>query len=202
MKTTTLMIVLVAAFAFALVGCKKGGGGATPEDAVKGMMDAAIAKNWEKAVSYVDVEGIVETMKKQMAGMSEEAKKEMEKTMGDMLDVKKVKAKMIEDMKKDENAVTSYKIIETKSKTDKSVVFVVETVEGKKTKTSDITVVKVGNVWKMGAPEMPAIEPSVIETPVIEEKGKEEIPTNIETTTEETKVEEGKDKEPKKDEEK
>jgi hypothetical protein len=136
----------------------KGGGGATPEDAVKGMMDAAIAKNWEKTVSYIDVEGMVELMKKQIAGMSEEVRKEMEKTMGDMLDVKKAKAKMIEQMKQDDKAVTSYKIIEVKDKTDKSATVVVETVEGKETKKNNIPVVKVGNVWKMGMAEMPAIE--------------------------------------------
>jgi len=102
----------------ALVGCKKGGG-ATPEDAVKGMMEAAKAKNWEKVVSYMDIAGMVEATKKQFdtmtKGMPAEQVAEMKKGMADMMDVGKAKAKMIEEMNKDDKAPTSYKILEVKN---------------------------------------------------------------------------------------
>lgn len=185
MRTSSLMIVLIAIFAVALVGCKKGGGGATPEDAVKGMMEAAKAKNWEKVVSYMDVESMVDMAKKQMEKMPEEFKKDAEKAMADMLDVKKARAKMIEEMKKEDKAPTSYKIIETKNQTDTTAVVVVETTEGEKTRKDEIPVKKVGGKWMIAfpegagpGPEIPEIkEPEtkepVVETPVVEEENKE-----------------------------
>jgi hypothetical protein len=189
MKTTGLLIVLIAAFAVALVGCKKGGGGATPEDAVKGMMEAAKAKNWEKAVSYMDVESMVEQAKKQVAtmtkDMSAEDKKKMEDQMGDMLDAKKMRSKMVEEMKKEDKAPTSYKILEVKNKTDNSAIVVVETTEGKETKKDEIPVKKVGNKWMIGfggeagIGEPPVTEPPVTEPPVIEEKKEEVPPTDV-----------------------
>jgi hypothetical protein len=211
MKTTTLMIVLVAAFAFCLVGCKKGGGGATPEDAVKGMMDATKAKNYEKAVSFIDVEAMVAASKKMFEKMTKdmpaEEKKKMEKEMADQMDVAKVKTKLIEQLKKDPaKSDVTYEIIEVKDKKDTSATVVVKITEkgSKEAETVPFPVTKTGSKWmvnfaSMMDMEMPAIETPVKETPVIEEKGKDETTTDTETTTDETKVEEGKDKEPTKD---
>ena len=186
MRASSLMVVLLAIFAVALVGCKKGGGGATPEDAVKGMMEAAKAKNWEQVVSYMDVESMVDMAKKQMENMPEESKKEAEKAMADMLDVKKARAKMIEEMKKEDKAPTSFKIIETKNQTDTTAVVVVETTEGKETRKDEIPVKKVKGKWMIAFPgeeglgpeipeiEVPEIKGPVVEPPVIEEDDTEE----------------------------
>ena len=186
MRISNLIIVLLAIFAVALAGCKKGGGGSTPEAAVKGMKEAAKAKDWETVVSYMDVESMVDMAKKQMENMPEELKKDAEKSMADMLDVKKARAKMIEEMKKDDKAPTDYKIIETKNQTDTTAVVVVETTEGKETRKDEIPVKKVKGKWMIvfpeGAgpgPEIPEIkqpeknEP-VVEEPVVEEKDIEE----------------------------
>ena len=201
MRTTGLMIALFMVLTVALVGCKKGGG-ATPEDAVKGMMEAAKAKNWEKVVSYMDIAGMVEATKKQFdkmtKGMPAEQVAEMKKGMADMMDVGKAKAKMIEEMKKDDKAPTSFKILEVKNKTENSAIVVVETTQGKETKKDEIPVKKIGNVWMLSFPgdtgetPTPEIEEPVTEPPVIEEEPVKEIP-DVEAPKEEP-VEEPKEK--------
>ena len=152
MKTKALMFVLVTAFAMAFVGCG-GGGASTPEDAVKGMMEAAQAKDWEKAVSYMDIEGMAKAMKEmmdeQMKDMDDETKKQMEEQVGDMTDPKKLKEKFIKEMKEDEGKQDfTYKIIETKDKKDDSAKVVVEITEkGEEPDKETFDVKKIGGKW-------------------------------------------------------
>ena len=57
MKRSALVLVIAAVFAVVSFGCGGGGGGKTPKDAVDGMMKAAKAKDWEKAISFMDIDG-------------------------------------------------------------------------------------------------------------------------------------------------
>jgi len=59
------VFVLVAVFAVSYIGyCDEGG--ETPKAAVRGMMEAVKAGDYEKAIGYMDLEGICTAIKKQM----------------------------------------------------------------------------------------------------------------------------------------
>jgi hypothetical protein len=162
MKTRLLMLVIVAAFGATLISCGGGGGGKTPEEAVSGMMDAVKAKEWEKAVSFMDIDGIVAAMKEQIdeqtKDMSEEEKKQFDEMMGEemkaMTDPKKMKEKMIETLKEKPPEFT-YKIKETKDGEEGVKIVVVEITEkDKEPETEEFPVKKVGGVWKISVPGM------------------------------------------------
>ena len=86
MRAITVMFVLIAVFTTGLIGC--GGGGENPEniknllDPVEDMMDAVQAKDYEKAVSYMDIDGICRELRSQIEEIAkdlpEEDKKKME----------------------------------------------------------------------------------------------------------------------------
>ena len=179
MKISSLMIALLAIFAVALAGCSKGGGGATPKEAVEGMMEAMKTNNTEKFVSYFDIGGAVAEAKKKYEEMTkdmpEEQKKQMEKLMGDALDVNKAKAKMIESLKKEKAPEFTYKILEVKDeKADSATVVVEITEKGKEAEKQEFPVKKVGNKWMASMPEIP-METPTIETPTIPEDVKETV---------------------------
>ena len=158
MKAKVLMIVIIAAFTVALVGCGgSGGGGKTPEDAVKGMMEAAKAKDWEKAATFCDFEGTAKVMKEAMEeginklpeDQQEEAKKMMDEQMKEMT-AEKLKEKFIEDKKEETKEDFTYEIGEVKDKTDNSAMVVVKIKQGEKEDEDKIPVVKVNGTWKIG----------------------------------------------------
>ena len=152
MKTRLLMFVIVAAFGATLISCGGGGGGKTPEEAISGMMDAVKAKDYEKAVSYMDVDGMVKEMRSQLEKMGkdlpEEAKKKMDEELAEMTP-EKMKEKMIETLKEKPPEFT-YKIKETKDGEDGMKIVVVEITEkDKEPDTEEFPVKKVGGVWKI-----------------------------------------------------
>ena len=143
-KTISLLIVLTLVTISAAAFC------GSPEDAVKGMIEAVKAKDWEKAVSYIDFEGMAKAMKEMMAGgveeMDEETQKQMDEEMASITP-EKMKEQMINSMKEDVTNFT-YKIIETKDVTeDKATVIVEITEEGEEPEEIPFPVRKVDGKW-------------------------------------------------------
>lgn len=149
-KTIWIMGIVCFAFVSALAYC------AGPEDAVKGMLDAVKAGEWEKAAAFIDFEGMANAMKKMMDGMDEETKKMMQEQMGDMFDAAKIKEKMIEEMKADTSKKSiTYKIIEVKDKKDDSAIVVTEiTEEGEEPEKVNFPVKKVDGKWIINFADM------------------------------------------------
>lgn len=149
-KTIWIIGIVCVAFVSATAYC------AGPEDAVKGMLDAVKAGNWEKAATFIDFEGMANAMKKMMEGMDEETKKMMEEQMGDMFDAAKIKEKMIEEMKADTSKKNiTYKIVEVKDKKDDSAIVVTEiTEEGKEPEKVDFPVKKIDGKWIISFADM------------------------------------------------
>jgi hypothetical protein len=159
---------------------------AGPEDAVKGMFDAAKAGEWEKACSFMDLEGMAVAMKEMMTkmteGMDDATKKQMEEQMGEMTDATKIKAKMIEQMEADETKKDfTYKIIEVKDKKEDSAIVVAEITEkDQKPQTMNFPVKKLKGKWLIDfakmAPGAGMEEPVEVEPEVKEGETKEETP--------------------------
>jgi len=158
MKTKTVILVLVAAFTIGLVGCG-GGGGKTPKDAVDSMMKAAKAGNWEKAVSYMDIDGICKKAKeefdKEMEGKTDEEKKEIEEAMPEevnaLLDPKKMKEMFIEKMKEDDDMKDfEYEITDVSEEKDGIVTVTVKiTPKDGEPDEQEFAVKKVKGGWKI-----------------------------------------------------
>ena len=126
----------------------------TPEEAVKGMMEAVKAGDYEKAAGYVDIAGIARTLREFMESvmetMPDESKVEMKKEM-EKMSPENIKAQMIAAMKAETTGENfSYKIIETKDKTENTAVVVVEITVDDETKTEEIPLIKVDGKWKIG----------------------------------------------------
>jgi hypothetical protein len=108
MRARIVILVLAATFTVSLIGC--GGKEEDPAEkikgllgAVEGMFDAVKAKDYEKAVSYMDIDGICEEMRSQIREMARNLPEEDKKKMEDgLVDITPEKAKemMIEFLKK------------------------------------------------------------------------------------------------------
>jgi len=165
-KTIWILGIVCFAFVSAAAYC------AEPEDAVKGMLDAVKAGNWEEAVTFIDFDGMANAVKKMMEGMDEETKKMMEEQMGDMMDPVKIKENMISMMEADESKKDiTYKIVETKDKKDDSATIVTEITEtGKDPETVNFPVKKIKGKWLISFADM---MPSGMEMESTEEEGEE-----------------------------
>ena len=147
-----LFVVLAVVFVAALIGCG-GGGGKTPEAAVKNAYEALKNKDWEAAVSCMDMDGMTKQMRemgmKGMEGMPEKEKAEAIKKLDEM--IAKMKETVIEEMKKARgDKEYSYKILETKDKKETSATVVVEVTKDGKPEKEDVPLIKVNGLWKIG----------------------------------------------------
>jgi hypothetical protein len=133
-----------------------------PVETIHTMMAAVKAGDWEKAVDYIDIEGMCKFMKEEIARqtehMSEEERKRLEETMGEemraMADPKKMKEKMIEALKEKPPEFT-YRIKEVRDGKEGVKIVVVEITEkDKQPDTEEFPVKKVGGAWKITIPGM------------------------------------------------
>jgi len=163
MRIRNVMSTLVAVFTNSLIGyCDEDV--RTPKATVKGMMEAVKAGDYEKAIGYMDLEGICASIRKQMdeqtKDMSEEEKKEFDEMIGEemksMMDPEKFKEKMIEQMKEDEDIQDfTYEITNVSDEKDGVVMVTVKiTPKDGEPDEEEFPVKKVGGVWKVSFPEM------------------------------------------------
>jgi hypothetical protein len=160
MRTRLAVVVMLALISISAIGLCE-----SPEQAVKSMLEAVRAGNWEKAANYIDFEGMANAMKEMMAGMmegmDEETRAEMEKEMSAQADPEKMKEQMIEQMK-EEATNFKYKIVEVKNKTEDSAVVVVKMKEeGQEEEEVPFPMKKIGGKWKVNFMDMMAMEEEV-----------------------------------------
>ena len=126
---------------------------------VKGMFDAVQKKDYEKAVTYMDIDGICEEMrsqiKKMAANLPEDKKKEMEDGLVDMTPAK-VKEMMIAFLEKNYDAKEfTYETTEISDQRETTATIVVKiTPKDGEPEMQNYPIKKIDGVWKVANPGM------------------------------------------------
>ncbi len=154
MKFKAVILVIFAAFLLSFMGCDNEEGAGTPEEAVKGMLEAVKDRDYEMAVSYIDVEGIATMAKKRleeaMKNIPEEEKDALKEEI-EHISADNIRSELLEKLKDDKDETDfTYKILETKNGEGDSKIVVVEVTEkDKEPEKREIPVVKIDGVWKV-----------------------------------------------------
>ena len=157
MRSKAVIVVIFTAFSLSLMGCDNQGGAGTPEEVVKGMLEAVKDKDYEMALTYIDVESITTAAKKRleeaMKNLPEKdrdaLKKEIENISAD-----NIRSELLRKLKDDEDETDfTYKILETKEGEGGSKIVVIEvTKKDKEPEKQEIPVVRTDGVWKVTIP--------------------------------------------------
>ena len=122
----------------------------TPEDAVKGMLDAVKAEEWEKAVSYIDIEGIVDYAKavyrRKLEALPDEKKEAAAKEL-DALNAEKVRKGTVKKMQDVFGSDFEYRILGTEATGEDRAVVIVEFKRKGKTRDASIPTEKIDGKW-------------------------------------------------------
>ena len=146
-RLKTAAVLLVGAI---LVSCSDTPSEGPPEEAVREMLDAQKAGDWQKAADYMDVDGMIKAVEEMIEnapnGMKKDVMRELEAPTSD-----KVTFRRIDEMKKEMPAGDfTFKIVETIDSRKDSATVIVDITSGGKTVRKEFPVVKVDGVWKVG----------------------------------------------------
>ena len=143
MKNLLIILCVGIIGTMLVVGCGSKEGGAKSD--LKKMLEHMKAGEAEKAIEYMDFDGVIAEMKKEMEGMDEATKK----MMGDRADPDKVIAKMKEGMKEDESMPKfEYEIGEATVDGDTVKIKVKVTPEGEEVENLTVVMNKKDGKWK------------------------------------------------------
>jgi hypothetical protein len=121
-----------------------------PETVVAGMFEALQGGEWEKAVSFIDIAGIVEEarayLKKALEQAPAEKKEEMQKEI-DGLTEEKTRAEFVKNIESTFGEGFQFKIVDSKTLDENRVVVFVELSRNGRTRTDSIPLVKIDGAW-------------------------------------------------------
>lgn len=122
----------------------------TPEDAVKGMLDAVKAEEWEKVVSYIDIEGMVDYAKavyrRKLEALPDEKREAAAKEL-EALDAEKVRKGTVKKMQDVFGSDFEYRILGTEETDEDKAVVIVEFKRKDKTRNDAIPTAKIDGKW-------------------------------------------------------